>query len=265
MDRERFDALARSVWDSSSRRSALGALLGAALLGPLAPLASAKRKPKEKHQRRRKRKKGNKGHGGTPHRCYTGTACQPGPGQDNAECDFSQSTLFHKLDVQGSDLSGANFIGAQLSEANLQDVDLSGACLVGANLHGAIIDDSTNLEGAIFCRTLMPDGSINDQDCGKATACCLTLPPTCPEGEDCGSDDCTTKFGEVCSVFGIGYANCCYPLVCTPDLASPFLTFCQFPCSKDDTCERLVGPNSRCHVDLGNCPYLNGGRCCSQP
>ncbi|NEO85896.1 MAG: pentapeptide repeat-containing protein [Spirulina sp. SIO3F2] len=77
-------------------------------------------------------------------------------------------------DLTGSDLSGANlkkaklssanFQGANLSKANLQEADLFRVDLRGADLREA------NLEGAkihevLYCNTIMPDGSINNQDC----------------------------------------------------------------------------------------------------
>ena len=57
------------------------------------------------------------------------------------------------------DLSGANLIGAILLRANLRGADLEGANLGGFNLEEA------NLEGAKFCKTNMPDGTINDSGC----------------------------------------------------------------------------------------------------
>ena len=52
-----------------------------------------------------------------------------------------------------------------------QRCDLSGANLTGANLHGANLDldgfnlARANLEGTIFCKTIMLDGTINNSDC----------------------------------------------------------------------------------------------------
>ena len=43
--------------------------------------------------------------------------------------------------------------------ANLTDADLRGANLTDANLSGAALD------GAIYCKTTMPNGSINNTNC----------------------------------------------------------------------------------------------------
>jgi uncharacterized protein YjbI with pentapeptide repeats len=58
-----------------------------------------------------------------------------------------------------ADLRGANLTGADLGDANLEDADLTDATLRGANLTRA------NLMFTFFCRTTMPDGSINNADC----------------------------------------------------------------------------------------------------
>jgi uncharacterized protein YjbI with pentapeptide repeats len=60
--------------------------------------------------------------------------------------------------LTGSDLTGANLFRANLSNANLQNARLQRATLRGANLTG------TNLQ-ARFCRTLMPDGTVNNTNC----------------------------------------------------------------------------------------------------
>ena len=47
---------------------------------------------------------------------------------------------------------------------------------------------------ALFCGTVMPDGSVNDRDCGKATACCQAQPaPACQTAVDCADQACATK------------------------------------------------------------------------
>jgi len=68
-------------------------------------------------------------------------------------CDLSGA------DLSGANLVGADLVGADLTEANLTEVDLTNANLSGANLSEA------NLYDVVFCRTRMPDGSIEDGDC----------------------------------------------------------------------------------------------------
>ena len=67
------------------------------------------------------------------------------------------------------DLSGASLVGANLSGVNLSDSNAIGADFTSANLRGANLSDAdltgadlTNVltDGAIFCNTLMPDGSV---------------------------------------------------------------------------------------------------------
>lgn len=97
--------------------------------------------------------------------------------------NLSGATL-HGANLNGAQLSKANFSGAdltkaELSQANLLDADLSGADLEGAvlvsaklgtaNLKGANLKDA-NLRGvnrsmALFCDTVMPDGTIASRDC----------------------------------------------------------------------------------------------------
>jgi hypothetical protein len=252
MDRVQFDALAKLVFVQQSRRTALATLLGAALLGIGPRRGDAKRKGKHKRKKRRNGKKGRP--------CYPGNDCIPGQGKDNSGCDFTRSVAFFELEAQGSNLSHANFTEAQLAGANLQGADLGGACLVGANLLDAVIDNSTNLKGAIFCQTLMPDGSFNDSGCEQDTRCCPT-PPVCEAGEVCPVA-CADHQGATCSVFNFPFPNCCRPFMCTPLLFTPALTFCQLPCSSDAECIFRIGPNSRCGIDINRCPFLFD-RCCS--
>jgi hypothetical protein len=133
---------------------------------------------------------------------------------------------------------------------------LSGACFVDANLLDAKLGASVNLDKAIYCRTLMPDGTRNDRDCDKGTRCC----PTGCEHEACEGDTCVTGIGALCGLF-IG--PCCPDFVCTPDIIPVILT-CQFPCSQDSDC--LILDDSGllvCKNDAGACPFI--GKCCQQP
>ena len=167
MDREHFDALARLVSTKQSRRSAVAALLGATLLGhdPDATLARDKRKVKGRQGQSQERKP-----------CYPGKNCIPGKGKNTSGCDFSHSTLFKNKDVRGANLSNSNFFAADLEGADFRGANLSGSCFVAASLLNAKLGSSVNLGNAVFCHTLMPDGSFNMSGCEHATACC----PVCP-------------------------------------------------------------------------------------
>jgi hypothetical protein len=83
--------------------------------------------------------------------------------------DLSRANLTG-ADLSGADLSSADLVFANLSGADLPGTDLSGASLSRANLFKADLRAAdltgTNLNGAHFCRTTMPNGSINDRHCG---------------------------------------------------------------------------------------------------
>ena len=63
-----------------------------------------------------------------------------------------------------ANLAGANLRGANLREANLREANLYYANLREANLKEADLTGA-NLSEAKFCRTTMPDGSTNNDDC----------------------------------------------------------------------------------------------------
>jgi hypothetical protein len=107
-------------------------------------------------------------------------------------------TIF-STDAQPSNLSRVNFKFACLARsvfrrADLRFSDLQGTCLVDADLTGAVTNTSTNFWNAIFCRTKMPDGSINNSGCGNGTACCPTCDErtACPPGQKCCNGKCAT-------------------------------------------------------------------------
>ena len=239
MDARRFDTLARALGHPTSRRGALGVLVGAvARLGEAVPSLARSRA----HNGKAKVNPCSPG----------GTACTPGKGRNSSGCDFAGSTAFFQRDVRGSNLSHANFTGAQLAQADLRGANLSGACLVGANLLEAKLGSSVNLHGAVFCGTLMPDGSINDDDCGHGTACC---PTGCEDGA-CG-DSCV-GFNQICSV--LSPVRCCGDTSCTPSILLA-VTSCQFSCLSDLHCN-LTFPHLDlvCEASPGACPFFR--RCC---
>ena len=65
-----------------------------------------------------------------------------------------------RANLSGANLRSADVHAATLIFANLQAANLFEADLRGANLRYVTFDASTN-----FCRTFMPDGSINDNGC----------------------------------------------------------------------------------------------------
>ncbi len=66
--------------------------------------------------------------------------------------------------LRGADLRGATLRWANLSKASLTGADLRGANLHGVNLYKADLGEAI-LSGTKFCNTIMPDGTINNDDC----------------------------------------------------------------------------------------------------
>lgn len=234
----------------------MATLLGAALLRVASAPAMAK--SGSKHRGARKRTKGVQSQAAS--RCYPGTNCIPGKGRNTSRCDFSNSRVFFQGDFRGANLSNSNFTGAQLAQGDFRGANLSGACFVGASLADAKLGASVNLHNAVFCRTIMPDGSVNDRDCEQGTACCPTPPPVCPAGEVCGPD-CISTPDQICSIFG---TPCCNNLACT-SMAFPLgLTACESPCTTVTECKQRYGQNYTCRIEANACIFLPGALCCRE-
>ncbi|MFN8594417.1 MAG: pentapeptide repeat-containing protein [Thermomicrobiales bacterium] len=264
MDRDRFDALTRLVGASRSRRSVVGAVVGALLLAPRPDAFADQRKRrgqsgKDQHRTRTRAE-------AVPASCFGTGACTPGPGANLAKCDFSEATLSGVV-CTGCNFKNASLRGATASNANFKGANFDKTCLVDANLTGANLTNA-NLSSAIFCRTIMPDGSINNSGCAKGTTCC----PTCiDEGDACGNGVVGTCCGGIaCAASGI----CCNAATCAslgkqcgtwPDGCGGTLTCgictddeapicvrgtcdtCAAACSADCTfCFTLVGGNTVC-------------------
>ncbi|MGN6692785.1 MAG: Ig-like domain repeat protein [Aquihabitans sp.] len=76
----------------------------------------------------------------------------------------------HGAYVLLANLRHADLRGADLTQAHLGGSDLTGADLTDANLAGADLSSpppypQINLTGAVFCRTTMPSGEINNSGC----------------------------------------------------------------------------------------------------
>ena len=247
MDRDRFDTLTRALGADGSRRTALGALFGAALFG--AALETEAKKNRNKRQRRRRRRRNQE-----ETTCFGTLECAfPSDGQDFENCDLAGSQIescdgctFRRADLSQTDLSegsfqGVSFRNANLSAANLEDADVSGAsfrdaCLSGANFFGANTDGA-DFRGAIFCGTTLRDGSIDDSGCDDAPACCQPQPAACQKDAEC-ADGCTCET----RVPGPGSA-------CVSDEGG-----CDFPCQRDADCQD-DNPGWIC-VDDGFCPVI---------
>jgi Pentapeptide repeats (8 copies) len=68
--------------------------------------------------------------------------------------------------LKNAHLEEADLRHANLSKANLEGAHLDGANLESANLDGANLD-KVSMRGTKFCKTTMPDGTINSDNCDK--------------------------------------------------------------------------------------------------
>ena len=64
-----------------------------------------------------------------------------------------------QCDLSDADLSSANLLGTMLDGADFSNANLTEVDFTGANL------TSVRLKGAIFCKTIAPDGRVFNQGC----------------------------------------------------------------------------------------------------
>lgn len=263
MDDRHFDALARQL---SSRRTAIGAML-AGLLLPLE--AAAHKRRRDKRRRGRGRRRGNPLGG---NQCWRPGPCVPRIGANVSRCDLEGSTAFNGLNCTGCNVSRANLRGVKARGANFAVANLSGSCLVEADFTGATFARTTNLANAVFCRTIMPDGSLNNSGCGNDSDCC----PTClQQGEACGAGStgsccgdlqCTNgtcqactpttcaSLGNVCGQKADGCGNtitCLCGVTSTPACSNGTCTTCSTVCGNSATCgcAGLTDGSTKCMSD----------------
>lgn len=242
MDRERFDALARVLGTSGSRRGTIGALMGGALFG--VGLTAEAKKPKKSQKSKS---------------CFGDKTCEfPEDGKKFDGCNLA-GTNIHKCNgcsFRNANLASANFDegsfqGASFREANLRSADfayadVSGvsfrdACLVDADFTGANIDGAS-FRGSIRCATLLPDGSVDDSGCDKVNNCCQ---PCLLIGQACGAG----VFGKCCGGTSCVNGQCSFE--CLKDTDCPEGEFC---------CENQCGPEC---CDGSQCPQglCSQGQC----
>jgi hypothetical protein len=207
MDPRRFDRLARLLATSTDRRT-----LGGIVAGVLAPLSdfdvtaaarkggkrdrrSRKRERKRNRKQDRQRQRSKNEESETPaessqtqteaRQCCSRNRCALGPGKNLGRCCFVDEDLSGRK-LRGANLGQANLTGADLRNADLRGANLDQTCLVDTDLRDARLGGA-NLGTAIFCHTIMPDGSRNISGCTDATRCCPTChaDDPCPGGEVC--------------------------------------------------------------------------------
>jgi hypothetical protein len=157
MDHESFDRITRRLGATGTRRATLGALVGAGLLG-FAGGADARNR--RRRSRRRLSAQAQPGLRDCPN---------PRPGQNLSQCDFTGQDLrgrrFAGANLSGADFEAANICGANLRGTGLHNVDLKTTNLTRADLRGTNLSTATTNAATLFCQTIMPNGSINDEDC----------------------------------------------------------------------------------------------------
>ncbi|MFN8594060.1 MAG: pentapeptide repeat-containing protein [Thermomicrobiales bacterium] len=281
MDRGRFDALARLIRTTKSAVE----LLGWFSSGSMSPAAASWTKP---HSRRNEeipeRRAGRRGraHGrdkdsrkpataeAVPASCFTGTNCSPAPGANLKKCDFGGQTI-ENLNLSGSNLKGANLANADASGANFAKANLDGACLVEADLSGANLTGA-NTSGAIFCRTIMPNGSINNSGCGTATSCCPTcqeiggacgdpLGGACCDGAVCINNVCTCPANKPKNCDG-ACRECCDETDCGGDTPNCCNGKCRACCADGDCSDEADNCNTNGVCKCGSGPACTGGTVC---
>ena len=263
MDARHFDRLARALSTAASRRGALATLL-TGILTPLLPALSAERgKDKDKdrargsgkharsRRRRQQRRRGRTRAQAVPATCFGSGACTSSPGAYLAKCDFGGSNALENANCKGCNLTSANLRKADASGAKLTNANLSKVCLVDADLTGANFTGA-NTSGAIFCRTRMPNGSINNSGCSKGTKCCQTCTPLGESG---------------CSLGG----SCCGGGVCQNDtcVCPAGLLQCGSACVAPNTdlahcggCGRACGEGQTCRNGVCTCDGSRCAGCC---
>ncbi len=190
-----------------------------------------------KKRRKKKKKRGGSGGGQTPPPsdcCGTEQCGPPEPGSTRSECDYAarffaghdfNGSIFRGIDGRGTDFTAADLHGSVFAEACLQGASFRSArlggstwgdaCLFDADFTGAEFGgDLTLFDDARFCGTTMPDGSTNDRDCGRETACCraeLGGNPACQRDADCPPNDGLRCVGGQCVCDGQSCPDgCCF-------------------------------------------------------
>jgi hypothetical protein len=209
MDPRRFDQLARRLGTVVSRRSVVAAML--TVMGMAGTSAAD-----AKHKRQRA------GKGRVTSQALKGLRDCPNPkaGQNLTNCDFSGVDLRGK-NLRGANLSGAliedaNLCGADLRGTNLQHTDFRFANLTRVDFRGTNLS-TANLDGALLCQTIRPNGTRDNSDCPVgATVCCANA--ECPFDQTCVNGGCTSDIG------------------CPPDQVRRLNGSCAVPCNDDGDC-----------------------------
>jgi hypothetical protein len=95
--------------------------------------------------------------------------CVPGPNKDLKHCNFQGAGNGGGWDFSGSDLTGANFLEADLRYADFSYANLEGACFLGADLRGAVFTSSEGIP-ASMCWARITEAHVGE--CLGTSRCC---------------------------------------------------------------------------------------------
>ena len=282
MDREQFDGLAKLLATTGSRRASLGALLGACLMGRGLDALAKSGKGKNRRQTRRKRGRKNRAGGQTPQPlsgggCGAKQCAAPKPGSTRSDCDFSgrvfagadqHGSVFRRIDGRRANFDdtenhGSVFAEACLKGATFRGADLSGsswgdACLIAVDFTGADLSrDAVTFDDAVLCGTIMPDGTVRDDNCPPGVdpedACCADA--DCGAARVCQDHACVPDPGSCAAgqnlCQGHGGVSCGEQSGCRCYQTTSAATFCGLAsvcsdCASDEDCAALTGPGSVC-------------------
>jgi hypothetical protein len=301
MDADRFDAIARRLGAQSTRRSALGGLIGAGLTGAATTIGAGKNRSGKKGQKRRDKRRRPR---------PQGKCANPGPSRNLNGCDFAGKD-FSGQNLSGSEINDASFnnaelVGADLSDSSMRRTSFRGANLCRATLTSASLNKAdfrgadgsqgrpTNLTLAdlrsatcggvqfdantIFCGTRMCNGVIRNDDCPAGVdpthACCADA--DCGPNRICRNGACVPDPG-TCTT-GQNFcqntrtASCDDRLGCDCFVTASGTSFCGLSgfcsnCSRDDDCVSVTGPGSACVDTTGDSCGCDGfaNRACVRP
>jgi hypothetical protein len=197
MDDASFDRLARILGSAGTRRSALGAALGAAMIAGLGVAEAKKGRGRGRVSKRRRGETGRVSAAAAD--CFS-----PGPGSNLNRCNFDGQNLagvdLSSSSMVGTSFRGANLCGADLSSSQLRNADFRGLPLgmtVPTNLTLADLSSSgcrgTRFDAyTVLCRTKTCNGVINNRDCPDGIdprlVCCTSA--DCGIGQECARGRC---------------------------------------------------------------------------
>jgi hypothetical protein len=239
MDRERFDGLARLLATSGSRRGALGALLGVALLGqdPGALAKRRERKDRDRGKRKRRKRRGDRDLGD----------CPPEVCQDVFRDPISGCFYTDSPDNQpGPGCTAPGRFCCQGTCCRSGDVCLANGCCTPVSREttcaGKCSDVTDNCGQSVDCGAC-PAQTCHSVICNATHACNYIVQPNGQPGTNCA--------GQCCNG-----ACCPAGAVCANDICVCNAASCPNGC-----CSNGPGHPGTCHASADRSCGVNGVQC----